>query len=309
MIEIALAVAPIFLLILLGHGLRRGQIPSLEFWNLNDRLVYWVLIPALLFSETSRIPLDPALVGPQAVAILGGYAAAVFGGWGMARLVGAPAPAATSIFQGASRHNTFMALAAAETLYGAEGLAIAALTTSILVPTTNLVTVTGLVAALRPPGRGAFTSILRDLARNPLLLGVTLGVASNLAGLGRIPVVHDAAELLGGAALPIVLLCIGANIHLSHLSVGLKASGAASLVKFILFPAATYAVARLVGLGDLATVIAVMFAATPCASSAYPLARQMGGDSVLMAEIIALQTLAAYISLPATLMIVRALTG
>ena len=51
--DVFLSVIPIFLLIVLGHGLRRGGIPSFEFWNLNDKLVYWVLMPALLFSKIS----------------------------------------------------------------------------------------------------------------------------------------------------------------------------------------------------------------------------------------------------------------
>ena len=57
MIAILLSIAPIFLLIMLGHGLRRGGIPSIEFWNLNDKLVYWVLFPSLLFLKTSTIAL------------------------------------------------------------------------------------------------------------------------------------------------------------------------------------------------------------------------------------------------------------
>ena len=51
MITILLSIAPIFLLIVLGHLLRRGGIPSFDFWNLNDKLVYWVLFPSLLFHE------------------------------------------------------------------------------------------------------------------------------------------------------------------------------------------------------------------------------------------------------------------
>ncbi|MFT5446796.1 MAG: hypothetical protein ACI9DC_001971 [Gammaproteobacteria bacterium] len=38
--QILLAIAPIFLLIILGHALRRGGIPTVDFWNLNDKLVY-----------------------------------------------------------------------------------------------------------------------------------------------------------------------------------------------------------------------------------------------------------------------------
>ncbi|MFT4609862.1 MAG: malonate transporter, partial [Cellvibrionaceae bacterium] len=58
MIDILLEIIPIFVLILLGFGLMRFSIPSLEFWHLNDKLVYWVLIPSLLFNRTSRIELS-----------------------------------------------------------------------------------------------------------------------------------------------------------------------------------------------------------------------------------------------------------
>ena len=54
MLEVLLPIAPIFVLIVLGHLLRRGNIPSLEFWNLNDRLVYWVLFPALLIHNLAE---------------------------------------------------------------------------------------------------------------------------------------------------------------------------------------------------------------------------------------------------------------
>ncbi len=58
MIEMLLAIAPIFLLIVLGHALRRGGIPNIEFWNLNDKLVYWVLFPALLFYNMATMELS-----------------------------------------------------------------------------------------------------------------------------------------------------------------------------------------------------------------------------------------------------------
>ena len=77
MLDIFLSIAPIFLLLVLGYVLRRGGIPSVEFWNLNDRLVYWILFPALLFSNTSTINLSGDLLSPFAVAIYCGFGSAV----------------------------------------------------------------------------------------------------------------------------------------------------------------------------------------------------------------------------------------
>jgi malonate transporter len=58
MLTVALILAPVFLLICTGYALRRGGIPSEEFWNLNDRLVYFVLMPALFFVRISEADLS-----------------------------------------------------------------------------------------------------------------------------------------------------------------------------------------------------------------------------------------------------------
>ena len=45
-------------------------------------------------------------------------------------------------------------------------------------------------------------------------------------------------------------------------------------------------------------MILMLFASLPTASSAYILARQLGGDTALMANIITLQTLLAFVAIP-----------
>ena len=64
MITIALSIAPIFLLIVTGYALRRGGIPSEEFWTLNDRLcLFRPDARALLRAQSPRRSLsDPNLI-------------------------------------------------------------------------------------------------------------------------------------------------------------------------------------------------------------------------------------------------------
>jgi predicted permease len=59
--------------------------------------------------------------------------------------------------------------------------------------------------------------------------------------------------------------------------------------------------AALFGLDRIALGTAVVALAVPTAANAYLLARQLGGDDKLMAEIITLQTIGAVITLPAWL--------
>ena len=77
MLHILWSILPIFVLIVLGNLLRRNGIPSVKFWNLNDKLVYWVLFPSLLFYKTSTSDLSGDLLGPFAASILTGLVAAV----------------------------------------------------------------------------------------------------------------------------------------------------------------------------------------------------------------------------------------
>jgi len=308
--DVFLSIIPIFLLIVLGHGLRRGGIPSFEFWNLNDKLVYWVLMPALLFSKISTTHVETALVGSFAVVILGGLAAAVVFALVSARALGMDRPVASSLLQGATRHNTFIALAVAERLFGAEGLALAALVTALLIPTTNITVVSLMVALLRKRGEVSATrAILRDLSRNPLLLAVGVGIVANLGGTGRIPVVHEIADLLGGAALPIVLLCVGANIRLRAMTAAVVPTLLSMLGKMVVYPAAILLLALAMGLSPTETLVAVLFGAVPTAAAGYTLARQMGGDAPLMAAMITLQTVLALVTLPLTVVLVQGLLG
>ena len=308
MLDIIGAIAPVFALIVLGQVLWRTMLPGSEFWSTSDRLTYWVLFPALLFNKISTAELGAQFIGPYALVLVGGFAAAVAFALMIARLSGLPGPVASSVLQGSARHNTFIALAVAERLYAAKGLAIAALASSILIPITNVVVVVAMVMLhpSRKDGRLVAT-ILGDLARNPLIIGVLAGVLVNLAGLARTPLLHEATDLLGRAALPIVLLSIGASIRFGEMSAATRPILMAMAGKLVVFPLVVLALVRLTGLTGTPASIALIFGSVATASSAYALARQMGGDAPLMAAIVTLQTLVSFLTMPLTLIAAAAL--
>lgn len=306
LIAVLISIAPIFLIIVLGYLLRRNGIPNIDFWNMNDKLVYWVLMPALLFHKTSTIDISFGLVGSYAVVILGGFFMALAFGLVSARLAGLPNDVASSVMQGAGRHNTFIALSIAERVFGNEGLSLAALATALLIPVTNL-SVVPLMVVMNQKDRvgGIFRSVLIDLGRNPLLLAVLLGVSINLAGVGLIPVFHQTTEVIGNAALPIVLMCVGANLRLRAMQAAALPLVLSIIGKFVVFPVVVVVLCFQLGLSELETFIALLFGAAPTASSAYTLARQMGGDAPLMAAITIIQTGLAFLTLPISLLLVE----
>ncbi|MGH1540281.1 MAG: AEC family transporter [Arenicella sp.] len=311
MSESILAVAPIFLLIVLGYGLRRGSVPSLEFWNLNDKLVYWVLLPALLFYKTSRLDISLEMLGNFSVVIYSGFFSAVILSMLLGKLLGFSSPAITSILQGSARHNTFIALAIAESLFGTQGLSMAALGSALLIPMTNVVVITLMVWQLHSDSKlsAIVAATLKDLARNPLILAVSLGLTFNYLGFKEVPILHEMTRILGGAALPVVLMCVGANIRVRAMAASWVPVMISSCIKMLLFPLIIVTVSVAIGLDTMQTTIAVLFGAAPTGANSYTLARQMGGDAPLMAAIVTIQTALAVISLPVTIELVRGFLG
>ncbi|MEQ8825260.1 MAG: AEC family transporter [Filomicrobium sp.] len=303
-LELFLIVAPIFLMIVLGHGLRRGGIPSFEFWNLNDKLVYWLLFPALLFEKTSTMDVSGELLSDFFFVIYPGFAVAFAFSILIGSMLRFDRPILTSILQGSARHNTFIALAVAERIYGPQGLADATLIAAILVPITNITVVSSLVTLLRKEEEGGlFGAIIRDVSQNPFLIAIALGLLVNYLGLGPLPVINEVCQILGAAALPIVLLCVGANIRVRAMVVSAPATVVAIIGKMVLFPLVIVLVAKSIGMDTTSAMVAVVFGAVPTAAGSYTLARAMGGDAPAMAAIVTLQTALAFFSLPATLLL------
>ncbi|EWC41425.1 AEC family transporter [Stutzerimonas stutzeri] len=297
MTTLLLALWPLFALIVAGYFLRLRAFPSAEFWPGAERINYFLLFPALLFSSLATAPLDnPAL--PQ-------LAAAVMLGLGLAwialliakRLRGWSAGRFGAITQGVLRFNTYLGLAAVGSLFGQEGLALAALMLALMVPTVNVMSVWALTAERGVSVRG----LLLPIAKNPLILACVAGALVNLSGLGLPGGTDRLLSLLAAASLPLGLLCVGAALKPQELGGEIPALGWNCVVRLLGVPLLAYGVAVLLGLPDMETAILVLFFALPTAPTAYVLTRQLGGDSHLMAGIITLQTLLAAASLPLVL--------
>ena len=106
---------------------------------------------------------------------------------------------------------------------------------------------------------------------------------------------------LAAAALPVGLLCVGAGLQRIALRTHAVGLAVASVAKLIILPGLT--LVALVGLGVSGPValIALVFCSIGTASTAYVLARQLGGDASLMAALIAFQTVASFVTLPLVL--------
>jgi predicted permease len=275
------ALAPVFLLIALGWLLRRRGFPGDAFWPAAERLVYYVLFPALLFLTTATSQLASFGLLPMAAALTGALLAVGALALLLGRGLGIDRAGLTSVFQGSIRANTYVGLGAAGTLYGAAGLEVLGIVILIVVTTVNLLSVIALLHYGRKAAGGG--AVLSAVARNPLILACLGGFTVNAAGLDLAGVPHDTLAVLGQASLTLGLLCVGAGLELAHLGRQRLAALATCALKLVLMPAATALACHLLGIQGLSAAVAVLLNACPISASSYVQGRQLGGAPRLMA--------------------------
>lgn len=296
-LSLLLALVPIALLIALGTWLRSSHFLADSFWPQAERLGYYVLLPALFVHGLATAKLEGVPVVGMALALVSSTVL-VASLLVLSRRCFAVSDAAfTSVFQGGVRFNNYVGVSAAAGLFGAQGIALAAVANAAIVPTVNILCVL-VFARYGSAGRMSWKGVAWQMAVNPLLLACALGILLHATELGLPPAIEPLLKALGQASLPLGLLCVGAALDLKAARSWLRPVGMASLAKFVVMPMVTLAACHLFGLSGEAAIAVLLFQALPTASSSYIMARQLGGDAPLMAGIIAGQTLLAGVALP-----------
>lgn len=282
---------PDFAIILLGAAIRRWMHLGDHFWNGLERLVYFVLFPALLVNAIAATRLDPAATPPLLITAFAALAAAMLLAWLPSLASGAGTLGFASVFQCAYRFNSYIALAVAGMLFGSPGIATMGLLIGAAVPLVNLVSVWMLA-------RHGQTGALREVLRNPLIWATAIGFLANLAGLMPPPPLHAFLGRLADASIALGLLAVGAALRLGPAPATRRVSLWLAIVKLLALPALAAAIGKLAGLAGLPYQVVVLFAAMPTASSAYILATRMGGDGRSVAWLISVTTLVSMLTLP-----------
>ncbi|AOJ65817.1 transporter [Burkholderia ubonensis] len=296
---VLLALAPVALLVALGHGLKRSGFMGDAFWPSAERLCYYVLLPALFAHGLASARLQSLAVMPLALALVGSTVAVAATLLLIRPFVRVDGAGFTSVFQGAVRFNNYVGASLAAGLFGAQGVALAAVCVAAIVPTVNPMCV--LVFARYGSTRPGIVALVRQIVSNPLVVACAIGIAMQASGATFPPAIEPAVRALGAASMPLGLLCVGAALTFDAARAWMQPVCVASAFKFVAMPLLTLVAGRALGLGDAPLTVALLFQALPTSSASYLMARQLGGDAPLMAGITAFQTLFATIAMPAVL--------
>jgi len=287
----ALLLSPDFALILLGAGIRRWMHLGDHFWSGVEKLVYFILFPALLINAIVKTRLDLGAALPLLATALAAMVGGMLLGLLAKPVARLPELTFASLFQCGYRFNSYIALAVAGMLFGAPGIATMGLIVGAAVPLANLVSVWMLA-------RHGDVGLWREVGRNPLIWGTAAGFLLNLAGFAPPAPVQSFLGRLADASIALGLITVGAALRLEGVPGGRGISLWLLAVKLLALPLIAAGAGRLLGLDGLNYRVVVLFAALPTASSAYILATRMGGDGRSVAWLISATTLGSMLTLP-----------
>ena len=293
---------PDFSLIVIGYLLCRHTALNRPVWQAVEGLVYYVLFPALLFQSIVRSPLQ---IGAASGLVAAGLGAALGGAalafslphlpWLGARIDRRDHAAGAQV---AFRFNSFIVLALAERLAGAQGLLMVAVLIGVCVPLLN-------VAAVWPMARGGQQGFVRELLRNPLIIATATGLAANLLGFRIPPWLEPTVGRISAASLALGLMAAGAGMQFGLLTRSKLLSVSVLTIRHLAQPLIAWGFAHLLGLDATQTSVLMAFCAVSTASTCYVLAARMGYNGAYVAGLVTLSTVLGVVSLPFALGLLR----
>lgn len=296
--QVAGIVAPVFAMIALGAAARmRRLLDAGGQRGLND-LTFYLLIPTLLFGSVAE---GPAAMGLGAASIYFACCLTVFvvGVVVGRRVLGTGIAAASVLGLNCAYGNTVMlGVPVVSAAFGPAGvqllLPIVALHTIILLPLA-----TALIEAEAAPqgARARVIGIVSGLVRNPIVVGILVGLAWQTLGLSMPAPLHRLLAMLGAAAPTLALFSLGASLPDFAARGSVRETGVALVLKLLVLPALVWATVRLVGMDPLPAAVAIVTAATPTGANAFFLARRTGTLAAASAGMVVVSTALSVLTL------------
>lgn len=287
---------PVFAMVFIGLGLKRVGWIDTAFVTTASALVFKATMPTLIFLSLIKADIDtafhPGMMAYFALATLATFLISWL--WALWRV---PSADRGVYVQGAFRGNCgIVGLALAASMYGEYGLSAGGLLLGVVIVSYNVLSVI-ILSAYRPGRSAAWRSIAAHIARNPLILAVLAALPLAIAEIELPTWLMTSGEYFASLTLPLALICIGATLSAGALRESRGTTLGASVMKMITLPVLATLGAWLAGFSGRELGLLFLFFASPTAAASFVMVKAMGGDDRLAANIIALTTLMASLTI------------
>ena len=277
----------------IGFFMQKRSVIDRNFIDVASKIVFNVGLPCLLFFSVIKSDVN---YGDQISLLTAGAVTtfALFFGAELYAKLFVPEVRDKGVFvQGVFRSNmAILSLSIVENAYGADGTGIGAVYVGVITILYNILSV---ITLSRTQAEKSFKkqaiAMLVSMAKNPLIIALISAFVYKALALPLPPKpIMRTGELLANIALPLALICAGATMDMKSM-LGLSGvSMQASIGRIVIAPIVTVCVGVLFGLPPIAMGVLFIMASSPAAAAGYVMAKAMGGNDVLAANILAFTT-------------------
>ncbi|MBH0064639.1 MULTISPECIES: AEC family transporter [Psychrobacter] len=288
-------VLPNLALMWLGFFMQRRGEASKTFIDQASSFVFNYCLPCLLFFSVVDSDVDYAkqitlIIAGILVTFLLFIGAEIYAKYFVSK------PADQGVFvQGVFRSNmAIIGLATVANAYGERGLSIGAVYMGVVTILFNIlavITLSRVSKSVDDTWSSRSIMIVKKLLTNPLILALVSAFVYKALPLPPITgVIHTTGDLLAAVALPLALICAGASIDMKSMLHPSGLSMQASIGRIVIAPIVAIAIGLAFGLSSVHMGVLFLMVASPTAAASYVMAKAMGGNDILAANILAFTT-------------------
>ena len=286
------ATIPIFLVIVLGYILMRVGFFNKEFVKIADKYVFKVALPVLLFKQIATVDINDCF-DIRFVLFCMITTTVIFAViWMGARLFLKDKSMVGAFTQASARGSAaILGIAFIENIYGSSGMGPLMIVSAVPLYNIYSVIILTFSARNRENGKGAIKSALLGVIKNPIIIGIFLGLPFSIMGI-RIPAIPlKAITSVAQTATPVALLVVGAGFEGRKAIAKIGPSIVATFIKLVVLPLAFLPLAVKLGFRNEALIAIIVMLGSPTTVTCYIMAKNMDNDEVLSSSIVVLATL------------------
>jgi predicted permease len=291
------AIAPIFLLLALGYGLKKWKLADQSLLKGINRLTFCLFLPAMLFQNIYQTDIRQIFDWKIILYAFGCLVLLVMILWFTVPKIVKDPKRRGVVMQGIFRSNyVIFGVSVVTNMFGEEKAAIAAVLSAVLVPSYNFFAVV-VLEVFTHEQKQKIGNTVKSILTNPLILASVLGIVVSLLRIDFPPFLDTTVSQIGRLATPLALLVLGGDFEFSALKGRLGTALCVSAVKLIGVPAVMVPIAVLLGFRAEELMSIVLAAASPVAVSSYIMAQQAKADGQLAGQIVMLSSILCLITM------------
>lgn len=302
------ATVPIFLTMLLGLFFHKVGLMDEAFVKKINKFVFVVALPVLTFEDLALVDFAQMWDGRFVLFCFLATLCSVF--LAVAVSFGLRDKTIQGEFVQVSYRSSaaILGIALIQNLYGNAGMGPLMIIGTV--PLYNIMAV--IVLSVMKPQRSRLDrkllgKTLKDIATNPIILGIAAGMLWSLLRLPMPVVMEKTVKNVAALATPLGLMAMGASIDFQQAFGKIKPAALAVFIKLVGLAAIFLPVATQLGFTDEKLVAILVMLGSASTVSCYIMAKNMGHEGTLTSSVVMLTTLFAAVTLTGWLYLLRVL--